>query len=62
MSVIRQDNELIDFCNELESKVLVLIEENKTLKRRVKILEKAAEKHGVFIKKPEEETDTCIIV
>jgi hypothetical protein len=62
MSVVRQDPELVVFCNELEAKVLILIEENKKLKRRVKVLEKAAEKHGVFVGKPEEETDTCIIV
>ncbi len=62
MSVIRQDTELIDFVNELESKVLVLMEENKTIKRKLKKIETIAKKHGVNVETQEVEADACIIV
>ncbi len=62
MSVVRQDPDLINFVNELESKVLHLIEENKTLHRRLKVLEIAAKKHGIEVGNHEVDKDTCIIV
>jgi len=62
MSVVRNDPDLETFVNELESKVLFLIEENKTLHRRIKVLEVAAKKHGVAVGNHEVEADTCIIV
>lgn len=61
MSVVRQDPDLVDFVNILESKIFVLIEENKDLKKRVSVLEKAAKKHGVEISSESVTTDTCII-
>lgn len=62
MSVIRQDTELADFVNELESKVLVLMAENKTIKKKLKKIESIAKKHGVNVETQEVETDACIIV
>tara|TARA_Y100000389_G_scaffold198292_1_gene234523 strand:- start:10489 stop:10677 length:189 start_codon:yes stop_codon:yes gene_type:complete len=62
MSVIRQDTELADFVNELESKVLVLMAENKTIKKKLKKIEAIAKKHGVNVETQEVETDACIIV
>jgi hypothetical protein len=62
MSVIRQDTELADFVNELESKVLVLMAENKTIKKKLKKIELIAKKHGVNVETQEVETDACIIV
>lgn len=62
MSVVRQDDEMLTFVNELESKVLVLIEEHKKLNRRVKVLELAAKKHGVDVNSQEPDKDVCIIV
>lgn len=60
MSVVRQDPDLETFVNELESKVLLLLEHNKNLERRVKVLEKAAKKHGVEVG-GEIDKDTCVI-
>lgn len=62
MSVVRQDDEMMIFVNELESKVLVLIEEVKKINRRVKVLELAAKKHGVDVNSQEVDKDVCIIV
>lgn len=62
MSVIRQDTELADFVNELESKVLVLMAENKSIKKKLKKIELIAKKHGVNVETQEVETDACIIV
>lgn len=65
MSVVRNDfdaDELLQFVNELESKVLLLMEENKGLKRRVRVLEIAAKKHGVQVGNHEVDKDACIIV
>ena len=62
MSVIRQDTELADFVNELESKVLVLMAENKSIKKKLKKIESIAKKHGVNVETQEVETDACIIV
>ena len=62
MSVIRQDTELADFVNELESKVLVLMAENKTIKKKLKKIELIAKKQGVNVETQEVETDACIIV
>ena len=62
MSVIRQDDELMIFVNELESKVLILAELNKKLTRRVKVLETAAKKHGIDVNSHDPDKDVCIIV
>jgi hypothetical protein len=65
MSVVRNDfdaDELIIFVNQLESKIFLLIEENKLLTRRVRVLEVAAKKHGVQVGNHEVDKDTCIIV
>ena len=63
MSVVRQDPDLIDAFNELEAKVLCLQEEQKTLRRRLILLEKIAKKHGVNIDNVETlDVDTCRIV
>lgn len=65
MSVVRNDfdaDELINFVNQLESKIFLLQEENKQLTRRVKVLEVAAKKHGVQVGNHEVDKDTCIIV
>jgi hypothetical protein len=62
MSVIRQDDEMMMFVNELESKVLILIEHNKQLNRRVKVLESAAKKYGVDVNSPDPDKDVCTIV
>jgi|TARA_B110000008_G_scaffold268414_1_gene296521 cell division septum initiation protein DivIVA len=65
MSVVKQDfdsDELLKFVNELESKVLILIDQNKTLQRRIKVLEIAAKKHGVVVGNHEVDKDACIIV
>ena len=61
MSVVRQDPDLIEFVNKLECQVFLLIEENKELKKRVAVLEKAAKRHGVEISSESVTTDTCII-
>jgi hypothetical protein len=61
MSVVRQDPDLIEFVNKLECQVFLLIEENKELKKRVTVLEKAAKRHGVEISSESVTTDTCII-
>ena len=62
MSVVRQDPDLIDAFNELESKVFCLIEEKKQLHKRLLVLEKAAKEHGVKVGNHEATGDTCIIV
>lgn len=62
MSVVRQDPDLIDAFNELEAKVLCLIEENKLQHKRLVVLEKAAKAHGVKVGNHEATGDTCIIV
>lgn len=63
MSVVRQDPDLIDAFNVLEAKVLCLQEEQKTLRRRLVVLEKIAKKHGVNIDSVETlDIDACIIV
>lgn len=62
MSVVRQDPDLETFVNEVEAKVLLLMEHNKTLERRVRVLEKAAKKHGVNVGSHEADKDACIIV
>lgn len=62
MSVVRQDDEMLSFVNELESKVLILLEEHKKLNRRVKVLEIAAKNHGVDVNSQEPDKDVCIIV
>ena len=62
MSVIRQDDELMIFVNELEAKVLILIEENKKLNRRVRVLETAAKKYGVDVNSQDPDKDVCTIV
>ena len=61
MSVVRQDPDLIEFVNKLECQVFLLIEENKELKKRVTVLEKAAQKYGVEINSDSVNADTCII-
>jgi hypothetical protein len=61
MSVVRQDPDLIEFVNKLECQIFLLIEENKELKKRVTVLEKAAKRHGVEISSESVTTDTCII-
>lgn len=60
MSVVRQDPDLETFVNELESKVLLLLEHNKNLERRVRVLETAAKKHGVKVG-GEVDKDACMI-
>lgn len=64
MSVVRQDPDLIDAFNELEAKVLCLQEEQKTLRRRIVVLEKAAKKHGIqpWADNDKVEVDACTIV
>ena len=62
MSVIRQDDDMMIFVNELEAKVLILMEQNKKLTRRVKVLETAAKKYGVDVNSPDPDKDVCIIV
>ncbi len=64
MSVVRQDPDLQDAFNELESKVLILQEELKKVRRRVVVLENLAKKHGIA---PDEnndkvELDACVIM
>jgi len=65
MSVVRQDDtvdELIHFVNKLESKIFLLEEKNKSLEKRVRVLEAAAKKHGVKVGNHEVDKDACIIV
>ena len=62
MSVINDHSEelIIEF-NQLESKVLILIENMQIMNRRLKALEQVAKKHGIEVDKEPVEADTCTI-
>lgn len=62
MSVMNDhSDELIKEFNELESKVLILIENMQTMDKRIKVLEQIARKHGINVKEEKVEADTCTI-
>jgi hypothetical protein len=61
MSVMNDHSEeLIVEFNQLESKVLILIENMQIMNRRLKALEQVAKKHGIEVDKEPVE-DTCTI-
>ncbi len=62
MSVLNNNNdELLDLYNELEAKVLTILEHMTLLSKRLTALEKIAEKHGVTIENNSPEADGCSI-
>jgi hypothetical protein len=62
MSVMNDhSDELIKEFNELESKVMILIENMQTMDKRIKALEQIARKHGINVKEEKVEADTCTI-
>lgn len=62
MSVMNDhSDELITEFNQLESKVLILIENMQIMDKRIKALEQIARKHGINVKEENVEADTCTI-
>ncbi len=63
MSVINDNNndELLNAFNEMEAKVLILIENMKKMDRRLKALEEVAKTHGISVKSDMVEADQCTI-
>jgi hypothetical protein len=63
MSVINDNtnDELMTAFNELESKVLILLENMQGIERRLKALEEIAKSHGVKVNSKMVEADQCTI-
>jgi len=63
MSVINDNtnDELMTAFNELESKVLILLENMQGIERRLKALEEIAKSHGVKVNDNMVEADQCTI-
>ena len=62
MSVMNDhSDELIVEFNQLESKVLILIENMQLMNKRIKALEQLAKKHGIEVDKEPVEADHCTI-
>lgn len=63
MSVINDNtnDELMTAFNELESKVLILLENMQGIERRLKALEEIAKSHGVKVNGKMVEADQCTI-
>ena len=63
MSVINDNNndELMTAFNEMEAKVLILIENMKKMDRRLRSLEEVAKTHGIKVKGDMVEADQCTI-
>ena len=63
MSVINDNNndELMTAFNELESKVLILLENMKKMERRLKTLEEIAKTHVIKVTENMVEADQCTI-
>jgi hypothetical protein len=63
MSVINDNNndELMTAFNELESKVLILLENMKKMDRRLRAIEEVAKTHGIKVTENMIEADQCTI-
>lgn len=63
MSVLNDDkyDDLLTAVNQMESKVMILIENMQTMNQRIKQLETIAKKHGHKVKDDLVEADQCTI-
>ena len=55
------NDELLDLYNELEAKMLTILEHMTLMNKRLSALEKVAENHGINIENKSQDVDGCSI-